>query len=65
MRSNLSTPAIVAVLVVVVLAVVGVGWYFTMREPPLRLRQTAGPPSGGKGGVNTPMATPNVGDVSK
>jgi hypothetical protein len=36
MRKEISPSAMVAILVVAVLAVVGIGWYAINREPPLR-----------------------------
>lgn len=65
MKTNLSTPVIVAVVAVVLIVAAGIGWYFTMREAPLRLRgqTTAGgqmmPGNAGKGGRNAPMPVPN------
>ena len=36
MRKEIPVPALVAIVVVAVLAVVGIGWYAINREPPLR-----------------------------
>jgi hypothetical protein len=61
MKKDISTPAVVAIIVVVVLLVAGFGWYSMNRETPLRGELRAGSTpahlqrAGGAGGTGRGM----------